>query len=54
MEWSEQTKKCWQAFEQAILRRDKKQFELYHKFVLSRENDLAKQNDNQNEEELTY
>lgn len=50
MEWSKQTKDCWKAFENAVLNRDKKQFELYHKYVLSQQND--KQLQQENEEEL--
>ena len=52
MEWSKQSKQCWKAFENAVLNRDKKQFELYHKFVLSREQDLINSKQNHLEEEL--
>ena len=45
-------KECWKAFENAVLNRDKKQFELYHKFVLSREQDLINSKQNHLEEEL--
>ena len=43
MSWSKQTQKLWQAFENAVLSRDEKQFEIYHAFAKSKELDEKKQ-----------
>lgn len=51
MSWSKQTQKLWQAFEYAVLSRDKKQFEIYNAFVKSKKLDERK-NKQLTEEEL--
>ena len=50
MKESKQTRKCWKAFEDAVLSRDKKQFELFHKYFVSKQ--LDKKLQNTSEEEL--
>lgn len=52
MSWSKKTRELWKAFEDAVFARDKKQFEIYHKFAQARELDEKTQKQTQTEEEL--
>lgn len=55
MLWSKRTEKIWQAFEQAVLNRDKSQFELFVEFRKSQRLDEKRQQSLQlNEDELTF
>ena len=44
MSWSKKTRELWKAFEDAVFARDKKQFEIYHKFAQARELDEKHKN----------
>lgn len=46
MSWSKETKDLWQAFENAVLNRDKEQFEIYTEYF------EAKNKENTKEEEI--
>lgn len=47
MSWSKETQDLWQAFEDAVLNRDKKQFELYVKYCEAKKKEEAKEEENE-------
>lgn len=51
MSWSNKTSKLWKAFEDAVLCRDKKQFEIYLRFKKSQQEDKKIMEE---ENELTF
>lgn len=47
MSWNKETRDLWKAFENAVLNRDKKQFEIYTKYVEAKNKEKTKEEDNE-------
>lgn len=47
MSWSKETKELWKAFENAVLNRDKRQFEIYTKYFEAKNKENTKEEENE-------
>ncbi len=47
MSWSKRTQSLWKAFEDAVLNRDKKQFDIYTKYFEAKNKEKTKEEDNE-------
>ena len=46
MSWNKETKDLWKAFENAVLNRDKNQFEIYTKYFEAKNKEKTKEKNN--------
>lgn len=47
MSWSKETKELWKAFENAVLNRDKRQFEIFDKYFEAKNKENTKEEENE-------